>query len=551
MTSTDDKKADTNGAPATDYDVVVIGAGFSGLGMLHYLKQEGRSVRVFDKADDIGGTWTWNRYPGARTDSESYYYCFSFSEELLQEWSWSERYPAWEEMLEYLHFVADRCDLKKDIQLKTTIESAIYDSENSLWDVKTNTGEAYRCKYLVSAMGLISELYIPEFKGLDTFKGPCFHSSRWPKEELDYKGKRVGIIGAGATAVQLLPEIAPDVESVTIFQRTANFILPAGQKKMTPEWEKEIKSNYPEIINKCRTHVFGMPFDSPVDRVSADSTDEERTAIYQKLWDEGGFRFCFESYDDLLSDLDANEAASDFLRNKIKELVDDPETAEALSPRGYPLFAKRPPLDHGYYETFNRDNVHLVDITNAEPIVEITETGVLTEKQLHEFDIIVLATGFDALTGALEHMEIRGANGETIKEKWSSGLATYMGLCTTGFPNLFMITGPQAPFANLPTTIEESVKWITACINHMEDNQYASMNVSEKAENQWSEHATEAIDMTVMKYGHAANTWFLGSNIPGKGPSTLVYFGGANNYFDMMQESQDKKFPELEFFEPA
>jgi cyclohexanone monooxygenase len=396
-------------------------------------------------------------------------------------------------------------------------------------------------------MGLISELYIPPIKGMDTFKGPCFHSSRWPKEGLDYKGKRVGIIGAGATAVQLLPEIAPDVESVTIFQRTPNFILPAGQKKMTPEWEKEIKSNYPEIINKCRTHVFGMPFDSPVDRVAADSTAEEKNEIYQKLWDEGGFRFCFESYDDLLSDLDANESASEFLRIKIKELVDDPETAELLTPRTYPLFAKRPPLDHGYYQAFNRDNVHLVDIAKTEPIVEITETGVRTEKQLYEFDIIVLATGFDALTGALEHMEIRGAKGETLKEKWSSATTTYMGLCTTGFPNMFMITGPQAPFANLPTTIEESVKWITACISHMEGNQFKAVNVSEEAEKQWDVHATEVVDMTVMKYGADANTWFLGSNIPGKGPSALVYFGGANNYFDLLQESQNKNFPELEF----
>ena len=547
MTVQNNEQHETNGSSATDYDVIAIGAGFSGLGLLHYLKQQDLSVRVFDKADDIGGTWTWNRYPGARTDSEAYYYCFAFSEELLQEWSWSERYPAWEETLEYLHFVADRCNLKPDIQLNTAIESAIYDTEHNYWVVKTNTGETYRCKYFVSAMGLISELYIPDFEGLDNFRGPCFHSSRWPKEGLDYKGKRVGIIGAGATAVQLLPELAQDAESVTLFQRTPNYILPAGQRKMTPEWEQEIKSNYAEIINKCRTHVFGMPFDSPVNRIAADSTAEEQNEIYQKLWEKGGFRFCFESYDDLLGDLDANETAANFLRNKITELVDDSETAEMLTPRGYPLFAKRPPLDHGYYESFNRDNVRLVDIRTTEPIVEITETGVQTEKEHYEFDIIVLATGFDALTGALEHIEIRGANGETLKEKWDSGPSTYMGLCTAGFPNLFMITGPQAPFANLPTTIEENIKWISSCIKHMEGNKYTSADVRLEAEEHWSQHATEVIDLTVMKYGHEANTWFLGSNIPGKGPSTLVYFGGADNYFGLLQESMDKKFPEIDF----
>ena len=547
MTAQDTMQNNTSKASSTDYDVVVIGAGFSGLGLLHYLKQQDLSVRVFDKADNIGGTWTWNRYPGARGDSETYYYCFTFSQELLQEWSWSERYPAWGEILEYLHFLADRCNLMPDIQLETTIESAIYDNESGRWIVRTSSGDTYTCKYFVSAMGLISEPYIPEIKGLESFAGPCFHSARWPKEGLDYSGKRVGIIGAGATAVQLVPSMAPDAESVTLFQQTPNYILPARQRKMTPEWEKEIKSNYPEIINKCRNHVFGMPFDSPVDRVAADSTEEEQNAIYQKLWEEGGFRFCFESYDDLLENLDANETAANFLRHKITELVDDPETAEMLTPRGYPLFAKRPPLDHGYYEAFNRDNVHLVDIAKTEPIVEVTETGVLTEKQLYEFDIIILATGFDALTGALEYMEIRGASGETLKEKWRAGPSTFMGVCSSGFPNLFMITGPQAPFANLPTTIEENIKWISACIKHMESQNYASMDVSENAEKQWGDHAAEVIDLTVMKYGHEANSWFVGSNIPGKGPSTLVYFGGANNYFDKLQESLEKKFPELNF----
>ena len=530
----------------TDYDVIVIGAGFAGLALIHSLREIGCTLRVFDKADDVGGTWCWNRYPGARTDSESYYYCLTFSEQMLQEWQWSERYPGWEETLNYLRYVADKGDMRKDIQLETAITSASYDETTSTWQIETDRGERLRCRYLISAAGLISEPYVPDFKGLGSFQGPCFHSARWPRD-LDYRGKRVGIIGAGATAVQILPEIAPDVASVTLFQRTPNHILPARQKPMTPEWEKEIKGNYPEILDKCRTHVFGMPFNSPVDRLVKDVSDEERQAIFEALWQEGGFRFCFESFDDLLGDMVANEAAASFIRGKIAEIVDDPKTAQLLTPTTYPLFAKRPPLDHGYYEAFNRNNVHLVDIATTEPLVEITERGVRTTKAEYEFDILVLATGFDALTGALDRLEIRGRNGETLKDKWRAGPNTFMGVCTHGFPNFFMITGPQAPFANLPTTIEQNVAWISRCIASMNQHGQHSAEPNADAERAWGEHAKEVIDQTVMKHGEAANTWFLGANIPGKGPQVLIYFGGAQNYFDLLDESAANGFPELAF----
>lgn len=539
------KRALTNNEEA-DYDCIVIGAGFAGLGLVHHLREAGQSVRAFDKASDIGGTWTWNRYPGAMTDSESYYYCFAFSEEILQEWSWSQRYPGWEEMLKYLHFVADKCNLLPNIQLNTEITSAIYQNDRGLWLLNTAAGEEYTCKYLISGMGMISTPYIPDFKGLGKFNGPCFHSSRWP-EGLDYAGKRVGIIGAGATAVQMVPAMADTAASITLFQRTANHIMPAMQKPMTPEWEKEIKDNYPEILNKCRNHVFGMPFDSPVNRLAVETSPEEREEIFERVWQKGGFRFCFETFDDLLSDLDANEAAADFIRRKIKERVKDPDTAELLTPRGYPLFAKRPPLDHGFYEAFNRDDVHLVDIANREPLVEITETGVRTTETDYEFDIIVLATGFDAYTGALECMEIRGAKGETLKEKWRGAPNTIMGVCTADFPNLFMVTGPQAPFANLPTSIEQNISWITNCIKRAESGGYDLVLPRHDAELEWATQTAEIMDQTVMKYGDAAHTWFLGSNIPGKGPLALVYFGGAHVYFDKLRDSVESGFPELDF----
>jgi len=536
----------TQSQPKVDYDAIVVGAGFGGLGLIHYLREINCSVRVIDNADDVGGTWTWNRYPGARTDSESYYYCLTFSEEMLQEWKWTERYPTWEETLNYLRYVADKNDMRKDIQLNTTVTNAQFDEENGVWTITTDDGETLRCKYFISAMGLISEPYIPDFKGLGRFQGPCFHSARWPSD-LDYKGKRVGIIGAGATSVQIVPVIAPDVESVTLFQRTPNHVIPARQKPMTAEWEKEIKSGYDEILRKCRTHVFGMPFDSPVNRLAVDTPEDERERIFEELWQEGGFRFCFESFDDLLNDLDANEAAAKFIRGKIADMVDDPRTAELLTPTTYPLFAKRPPLDHGYFEAFNRDNVHLVDIANTEAIEEITEKGVKTTNGEYEFDILVFATGFDALTGALDRLTIEGRDGLTLKEKWRAGPGTFMGVGVHGFPNFFMITGPQAPFANLPTTIEQDIQWITRCIDKMEKEAYVSAEPKAEAEKAWGERCKEVIDETVMKYGDAANSWFVGTNIPGKGPQMLIYFGGADNYFDLLDESAQSGFPQLDF----
>ena len=530
-----------------DFDVIAVGAGFAGLASIHFMREAGLSIRVFDRASDIGGTWTWNRYPGAMTDSESYYYCLTFSKELLQEWSWSTRYPDWEETHRYMHFVADKCDMWPDIQLSTEIVSADYQTDTGHWLITTGSGDTYTCKYFVSAMGMISEPVIPNIKGMDQFKGPLFHSSRWP-EGLEYAGKKVGIIGAGATTVQMVPVMAKDAESVTVFQRTSNFILPAMQQPMTPEWEKEIKDHYDEIVAKCRNHVFGMAFESSAGRTVAESSPEEVQRVFEENW-TGSFRWVFETFDDLLSNPDANKAASQFIIDKMKERVDDPEIADLLAPstNDYPLFAKRPPLDHGYLEAFNRDNVHLVDIKNREPIVEITETGVRTSENDYEFDIIILATGFRAYTGALEAFPIRGKSGQTLAEKWENASNSIMGVCVADFPNLFTITGPQAPFANLPTSIEQNAMWIADCIKKMESEGYDVCAPKQEAEDEWSAHVSEVHEQTLMAEGDKVNSWMMGANIEGHKPRVLIYFGGANVYYDKLRESVDSGFPELEF----
>jgi cyclohexanone monooxygenase len=529
-----------------DYDVIAVGAGFSGLGLIHHMREAGLSIRVFDKASDIGGTWTWNRYPGAASDSECYYYCLTFSKELLQEWKWSVRYPGWEENLSYMHFVADKCDMWPHIQLNAEIVSSDFQEDSGLWLVKTAAGDEYTCKYFVSAMGMISEPVIPKFKGMENFKGSCFHSARWP-EGLDYAGKRVGIIGTGATTVQMLPVTAETAESVTVFQRTANFVMPAVQKPMTPEWEKEIKGNYDDIIAKCRNHVFGMAFDSPVGRTIADTPPEEVQKILEEHWPRGSFRFVFETFDDLLGDPESNKVAGDFVINKMKERVNDPEIAEILTPKGYPFFAKRPPLDHNYFEAYNRDNVKLVDINEREPIIEFTETGIRTTENEYEFDIIVLATGFQAYTGAQEALPIRGRNGLLLRDKWDTVSSSIMGVFVAEFPNLFMITGPQAPFANLPTSIEQNIRYIVDCIKKMESEGYDLCEPQQKAEDDWVQHVAEVHGQTLMAQGDKVHSWMMGANLEDRAPRVLIYFGGANVYYDLMRSSVDSGFPEVQF----
>ena len=370
---------------------------------------------------------------------------------------------------------------------------------------------------------------------------------RLQSEGLDYKGKRIGIIGAGSTTVQMLPVTAQTAKSVTVFQRTANFIMPAVQKPMTPEWDKEIKENYDDIIAKCRNHVFGMAFDSPVGRTIADTPPEEVQKILEEHWPRGSFRFVFETFDDLLGDAESNKVAGDFVIKKMKERVNNPEIAEMLTPKGYPFFAKQPPLDHNYFEAYNRENVKLVDINDREPIVEFTETGIHTTENEYEFDIVVLATGFQAYTGAQEALPIRGRNGLLLRDKWNAVSSSILGVFVAEFPNLFMITGPQAPFANLPTSIEQNIKYIVDCVKKMEIEGYDLCEPQQKAEDDWVQHVAEVHEQTLMAQGDKVHSWMMGANLEDRAPRVLIYFGGANVYYDLMRTSVDLGFPEVQF----
>lgn len=539
---------DRTGKDDVDFDVIAIGAGFAGLALIHYLRKLGRTIRVFDRAPDVGGTWAWNRYPGAATDSESYYYCLTFSKEILQEWNWTKRYPGRQETQDYLRFVADKCDMWPHIQLDTEVVRAEYLPERARWRVTLAGGDSFVCKYFISGMGMISEPVIPRIAGMETFAGPLFHSSRWPQEGLDYAGKRVGIIGAGATTVQMLPVVAQTAASVTVFQRTPNYVLPAMQQEMTPEWSRRIKDDYDAIVAKCRRHVFGMAFDSPVGRNAVDTPAEERQRIFEENWN-GSFRWVFETFDDLLANPEANRMAAEFIGAKMRERVNDPELAKTLTPTfdDYPLFAKRPPLDHGYLEAFNRDNVHLVDIKTREPLVEITPTGVRTTGGQYDFDIIVLATGFKAYTGALEAFPIVGEGGLTLREKWQEKSQAIMGVCVADFPNMFVVTGPQAPFANLPTSIEQNVIWISRCIDKMEREGLDVFEPRREAEDAWTAQTAAIHDQTLMAEGHKVNSWMMGANREDKPPRVLIYFGGAGAYYDALDASADQGFPELVF----
>ena len=523
-----------------DFDAIVIGAGFGGLRMLHELRELGLSTRVLEAGTDVGGTWYWNRYPGARTDSESWYYCFSFSRELEQEWDWSERYPPQPEVLRYLRHVADRFDMRKDIELGTRVRSATYDEPANRWTIETEDGRQYTCRYFITAAGLLSEPYLPAFPGLDSFEGETLMTARWPKERIDFTGKRVGIIGSGATAVQALPVIAAEAAHVTLFQRTPNYVLPSGNHRLDDTRRQAIKAKYDEIWAKTEKHFFAMPF-GMANRVAADVTPEEREQIFERAWQHGGFCYLFETFDDIWVDDKSNDAAAEFIRKKIRETVKDPETAELLCPKTYPLAGKRPPLGHGYYETFNRDNVKLVDVA-TNPIREITATGLRTTASEYELDVIIFATGFDAATGALSAIDIRGRGGEPLKRKWEGGPNTLLGIGVPGFPNMFMICGPQAPFANIPVVIDNNVKWIGRAITRLRDEKLDYIEATPEAADAWSEHMDELLNRTVLPRGEAVRSWFLGANIPGKPHVVLFYFGGAGTYFDHCREVADKNF---------
>ncbi|MCD2197529.1 NAD(P)/FAD-dependent oxidoreductase [Actinomycetospora endophytica] len=501
-------------------DAVIIGAGFSGLYMLHKLRDElGLRARVFETGNGVGGTWYWNRYPGARSDSDSYIYGYTFDKDLWESWEWTERYPESPEIRGYLEHVAERFDLTMDITFGTRVESATFDEDAERWTVTTDSGETVTADYVISAVGALSASNTPPFDGIDTFAGPTFHTGHWPHEGVDFTGQRVGMIGSGASAVQATPIIAGQASELTVFQRTANYIVPANNGPVDPAVKAERLKDWAGIRERIQQSNFGFELYLQ-EKGAAEVSDAEREALLEDFWNRGGFHIWLGGYADMFFTTEANDLVRRFLDRKIREKVDDPETAELLVPKGYPFGCKRNPLDSGYFETFNEPHVHLVDV-KSNPIASITPTGLrLEDGTEHEFDALVLATGFDAMTGPLNRIDIRGRGGALLREKWAEGPRTYLGLMSHGYPNLFTVTGPQSPsvLSNMPVSIEQHVDYIGRIITDLRSRGARVIEPTEEAENGWCDYNQEIAHATLFP---TADTWYMGANIPGK-PRTFM-----------------------------
>ncbi|MGP1281368.1 MAG: flavin-containing monooxygenase [Parasphingopyxis sp.] len=525
-----------------DLDVIIIGAGFAGLRALYEMRQSGRSTLVFEAGSDVGGTWYWNRYPGARTDSEAWSYCYAFSEELQDEWQWPDRMPSQEQVHSYLSHVADRFGLRRDIRFEIQIVSAKFDERTGRWNVTTHTGQTYNSRYLISAMGWLSVAYRPNFPGECDFKGEIYRSSSWPEQPVDFAGKRVGIIGSGSTAVQLLPIVAKLADHVTLFQRTPNYVLPSRNHPLTDEDRRGLDRERGRNWDMVRKQVFAFPMKTAT-RTYDDVDDVERQQVFEAGWEKGGFRFLFETFGDILVDERSNAAAAEFIRSKIRAIVDDPDTAERLCP-DYPFALKRPPLGTNYFEAFNRENVALVDVS-TKPIERLTQNGIIGGGEEHALDVVIFATGFDAVTGPLMKLGVEGRNGLSMREKWAAGPQTYLGLMVDEFPNLFIMTGPQVPFANLPPIAEASARWIDALMEHAKKTGCSIVEPSREAVEQWARVVDETLDATLLGGGAELKSWFMGANIPGKPQAPLFFFGGAEAYFDALEESAEAGFSQI------
>jgi cation diffusion facilitator CzcD-associated flavoprotein CzcO len=508
--------------PIERFDAVVVGAGFSGMYMLKSLRDKlGLKVRVYEEAETVGGTWYWNCYPGARCDSEAYIYCYTWDKELLQEWEWSERYPEQPEILRYLEHVAKRHNLKRDIQFKTRVIGAEFDSTTNLWRVRTDIGKEVTAHYLIAAVGPLSCMNMPQFKGLEKFKGKFYHTGRFPRGGVDFTNKRVAVIGTGATGVQAIPEIVQQAKQLTVFQRTANYCVPARNGKVDPDLVKARKTDYDGIVKRIRESFAGYEH-YPIAKSALEVTPEEREQEFEKMWDAGGFAFWLGNYQDMIFNQKANDVCADYIKRKIRKAVKDPIVAEKLIPKGYPYGTKRQPLDTNYYETFNKDNVLLVDASTDGAIEEITEKGIRAGGKEYELDIIVFATGFDALTGPLRALNLKGRGGRTLDDAWADGPHTYLGLSIAGFPNLFTITGPQSPsvLSNVPVSIEQHVEWITDCIDNMRKTGKAIIEATQQAQDGWVARVNQIVNMTLMP---RANSWYMGANIVDKPRAFLAY----------------------------
>ena len=514
---------------SADVDVVVVGGGgVAGLYLLYRLRGLGLNVTAFEAGSDVGGTWYWNRYPGCRCDVDSLEYSYSFANDLQQEWHWPERYGTQPEILKYVNHVADRFDLRRYIQFNTRVTSAVFDANSNLWTVTTDQNDMIRATFCVMATGNLSTPRKPDFPGIDDFEGEWYHTGLWPHEGVDFTGLRVGVIGTGSSGVQSIPYIAAQAQHLHVFQRTANFSLPARNGPMNVQTELTHKAEYPARRKAAYDTPFGIAGYPPPAKSALEVPADERDQIYEDKWAEGGSISFLYAFNDLLTNKAANDTASEFVRQKIRSMVKDQEVAELLAPHTHPMGTKRLILDTNYYETYNRDNVTLVDVKSA-PIEGITKTGLRTAQTNYELDAIVFATGFDAMTGAMLDIDIRVEGGPSLKEAWSAGPRTYLGLMIAGFPNLFMIMGPGSPSvkAQMILGAEQHTDWIAECLQHLRSRELSSVEATAKAEEDWVIHVKEVADSTLYPL---ANSWYLGANIPGKPQVFMPYVGGVQLY---------------------
>lgn len=533
----------TNGNVDGTYDAIVVGAGIGGLYAVYKLREMGLSVLGIEAGDNVGGVWYWNRYPGARCDLLTIDYCYTFSPEVDAEWSWSEQFAAQPEILEYINFVADRHELRKDYLFDTRVERAAYDEARQVWSLRTSTGKTFEATYAVMATGPLSVPKKPDFEDFDSFKGELYYSGRWPKEPVSYEGKRVGVVGVGSTGIQIIPVVAKEAQELTVFQRTPSFTMPMRNHKHSAEYTAEIKRNLAAMRAGARNSPLGGVRPATT-RPYFSLPPEQRVAIMESAWQNGGHTF-LGSFSDLMQNEEANEQVAEFVRGKISQVVTDPETAETLKPRGYPIFARRACLDTNYYETYNEPHVNLVDCFK-EPIVGLTEKGVRTATREIELDMLILATGYDGLTGALMAFDVVGRGGKTINQEWKDGAHSYLGLMMKDFPNLFMICGPNGPsaLANIFTINEQNVNWLAGAIEHMRGTGLTAMEPTGEAEQEWMDHVHElSLNTLVSK----AKTWYTGANVAGKARGLTMYTGGFKAYREACQDAADDNWRGLVF----
>ncbi|MFT5441389.1 MAG: cation diffusion facilitator CzcD-associated flavoprotein CzcO [Myxococcota bacterium] len=516
-----------NNGSTEHYDAVIIGAGVSGMYALYHLRKMGLSVRAYDGASDVGGTWWYNRYPGARVDGPgSPFYCYTFTDELMKEWDWTETQSAQPDVLAYLEHVADRFDLRSDIQFETWVQDAQYDEAAQRWTVETSTGVRASAQYLICAVGALSTANMPDIPGINDFAGETYHTGQWPHEPVSFEGKRVAVIGTGSSGIQAIPEIAKEAAHVTVLQRTAQYAFPAGNRALTPDDMAKARKEFDATREKMIAHPGGFPVDSH-ERMAMDYTPEERRARYEELWQRGSFMFFLDGYNDVATSEEANASLADFVRDKIRGIVKDKETADKLMPDHF-VMTKRPILDNGYFETYNRDNVTLVDL-REEPIERFTETSVVTASGEYPIDMLVLATGFDAISGSMLRLNPQGRDGIRLEQRWSDRFHNYLGLTINGFPNLFMLHGPGSPgvFYNMPLGAERQMDWVGNCVNHLKEQGMGAVEPTTDSEKAWGDEVNGIASFTLFP---RTDSWWTGANIPGKPRYFSAYLGGSIYY---------------------